>query len=67
MNRDEPIWLRLRQYVDGAESVDVVLAQLLDAALELEELAAAGYTLDRPVEADGMRLSRVATTGEIPR
>ena len=39
VNRDEPIWLRLRQYVDGADSLSVVLSQLLDAALELEELA----------------------------
>ena len=44
-----------------AGSLDVVVAQLLDAALELEELAAAGYVLDRPVEADGIRLSRAGT------
>jgi hypothetical protein len=25
------------------------------------------YVLERPVEADGLRLSRVATAGEIPR
>jgi hypothetical protein len=43
-----------------------VLAQLLDAAAELEELAQAGYVLERPVEADGLLLSRVATAGEIP-
>ena len=47
MNRDEPSWLRLRQYVDGADSLSVVLSQLLDAALELEELAQAGYVLQR--------------------
>jgi hypothetical protein len=57
---DEPIWLRLRQYVDGADSLDIVLAQLLDVALELEQLAQAGYVLDRPVEADGLGLRRVA-------
>ena len=29
---------------------------LADAALELEEFARAGYVLERPVEADGLRL-----------
>ena len=31
-------------------------AALADAALELEEFARAGYVLERPVEADGLRL-----------
>jgi hypothetical protein len=50
----------------GAGSLSVVLSQLLDAAVELEELAQAGYVLEQPVEADGLRLSRVATAEEIP-
>lgn len=53
-------WLRLRSYVDGAETLEVVLAQLLDAAAELEELALAGYVLERAVEADGLMLGRPA-------
>jgi hypothetical protein len=64
---DEHIWLRLRQYVDGAEEIEVVLSQLHDAVAEIEELALAGYVLERPVEADGLRLSRgpiVAQTSE---
>ena len=56
---DERLWLRLRQYVDGAEALEVVLAQLIDVAIELEELSAAGYVLERPVEADGLVLSRL--------
>ena len=36
-------------------------AAILDAALEIEELAQAGYVLERPVEADELRLSRVAS------
>ncbi|HKD33447.1 MAG TPA: hypothetical protein VKB73_08260 [Gaiellaceae bacterium] len=55
---DERLWLRLRQYVDGAEALEVVLAQLIDVAIEIEELSAAGYVLERPVEADGLVLSR---------
>ncbi len=58
----EPRWVQLRQYVDGAETLDVVLAQPLDAAAELEELAQAGYVLERPVEADGLVLGRLEAT-----
>ena len=43
----------------------MVLAHLLDAMLELEELARAGYVLERPVEADGLRLSRVVRAGAL--
>jgi hypothetical protein len=46
-----------RRNVDGAEEIEVVLAQLPDAAAEIEELALAGYLLERRVEADGLRLS----------
>jgi hypothetical protein len=47
--------------------LDVVLSQLLVVALELEELPKAGYVHEQPVEADGLRLSRVATAEELPR
>jgi hypothetical protein len=58
----EKLWLRLRQYVDGAETIEVVLAQLLDVAVEIEELALVGYVLEAPVEADGLRMT--AETGK---
>jgi hypothetical protein len=35
--------------------------------VELEELEQAGYVLEQPVEADGLRLSRVVTAGEPSR
>ena len=54
----ERLWLRLRQYVDGAETLEVVLAQLLDAGAEIEELAR--YRLKRLVEADELMLGRPA-------
>lgn len=54
----DKLWLRLRQYIDGADTLEAVLAQLLDAAVELEELAQAGYILEQPVEADGLLLSQ---------
>lgn len=55
---EEKLWLRLRSYIDGADKIEVVFAQLLDVAVELEELDAAGYVLERPVEADGIHLAR---------
>jgi len=54
----ERLWLRLRQYVDGAETLEVVLAQLLDAVAEIEELA--HHRLERLVEADVLMLGRPA-------
>ena len=36
-----------------------MLSQLLDVAFDLEELGAACYVLDRPVEADGICLARL--------
>ena len=62
---DERVWLRLRQYVDGASSLEVVLSQLLDVAVEIEELAAAGFTLQDPAVADGMVLRR--PVDDVPR
>ena len=50
--------MQLRSYVDGAGSLEVVLAQLLDVCLEIEELVAAGYVLERPAEADALAISR---------
>jgi hypothetical protein len=58
--RNDKLWLRLRQYVDGADTLEVVLAQLLEAAVELEELAAAGLELEAPAEADGLLLRQSA-------
>jgi hypothetical protein len=54
----ERLWLRLRQYVDGAETLEVALAQLLDAAAEIKEVA--HYRLERLVEADELMLGRHA-------
>jgi hypothetical protein len=61
---DGLVWVQLRSYVDGCEGLEAVLAPLLDVCVELEELSAAGYVLEQPVEADGLRLGRVATAGE---
>jgi hypothetical protein len=61
----EKLWLRLRQYVDGAETLEVVLAQLLEVAAEIEELALAGYVLEAPVEADGLRMAAEAGTCDL--
>jgi hypothetical protein len=55
---DDKRWLRLRSYIDGAEKIEIVLAQLRDLTVELEDLHQAGYVLDRPVEADGICLAR---------
>jgi len=54
----ERLWLRLSRYVDGAETLEVVLAQLLDAAAEIEEVT--HCRLKRLVEADELMLGRPA-------
>jgi hypothetical protein len=51
--------------VDGAETRRVVLAQLLEVAVEIEELALAGYVLEAPVEADGLRMAAEAGTCDL--
>jgi len=51
--------VQARHYIDGLEDIGLVVSQLVDLAAELEELSAAGYVLERPVEADGLVLSRL--------
>ena len=51
--------MQARHYIDGLEDIGLVVSQLVDLAAELEELSAAGYVLERPVEADGLVLSRL--------